>query len=164
MKFELFLIGKGLSNNYTHQSMKTIKVFLNWAFKKGYNRNMAYKSYSQRFHDETKSDSTMNHFALTDEELEAVMSFPTNRAAIDRVRDMFVFSCYTGRVFRRCRRCDGRISTAICSISLHQRPTSASDSPCRWRRREYLPNIPNGPMKMTHMYSLDCRIRSSTNI
>ncbi len=99
VKFELFLIGKGLSNNYTHQSMKTIKVFLNWAFKKGYNRNMAYKSYSQRFHDETKSDSTMNHFALTDEELEAVMSFPTNRAAIDRVRDMFVFSCYTGQRF-----------------------------------------------------------------
>lgn len=99
VNFELFLIGKGLSNNYTHQSMKTIKVFLNWAFKNGFNRNVAYKSYSQRFRDETKSDSTMNHFALTDEELEAVMSFPTNRAAIDRVRDMFVFSCYTGQRF-----------------------------------------------------------------
>ena len=98
-KFELYLIGKGLSNSYTFKSMKDIKTFLNWATKKGFNRNTAYQSYTQRFHDETKSDSTMNHFALTDEELEAVMSFPTNRAAIDRVRDMFVFSCYTGQRF-----------------------------------------------------------------
>ncbi len=98
-KFELFLIGKGLSNNYTFKSMMDIKTFLNWATRKGYNRNTAYVGYKQRFRDETKSDSTMNHFALTDEELEAVMSFPTNRAAIDRVRDMFVFSCYTGQRF-----------------------------------------------------------------
>lgn len=98
-KFELYLIGKGLSNNYTFKSMKDIKTFLNWATKRGFNRNTAYQSYNQRFHDETQSDSTMNHFALTDEEQEAVMSFPTNRPAIDRVRDMFVFSCYTGQRF-----------------------------------------------------------------
>ena len=98
-KLELFLIGKGLSNNYTYKCMKDIKGFLNWAAKKGYNKNSDFLKYKQRFHDETKSDSTMNHFALTDEELEAVMTFPINRAAIDRVRDMFVFSCYTGQRF-----------------------------------------------------------------
>lgn len=67
--------------------------------KKGYNKNVAYQPFKPRFKDETQSDSAMNHFALTDEELEAVMSFPTNRAAIDRVRGMFVFSCYTGQRF-----------------------------------------------------------------
>lgn len=93
-RFELFLIGKGLSNNYTHQSMKTIKGFFNWATKKGYNRNVAYQAYSQRFHDETKSDSTINLYALSEEELVAIQTFPTSRKAIDRTRDIFVFACY----------------------------------------------------------------------
>ncbi len=87
VKFELYLIGKGLSSSYTFKPMKGIKIFLNWATKRGFNRNTAYQSYTQRFHDETESDSTMNHFALTDEELEAVMLFPKNRPAIDCVRD-----------------------------------------------------------------------------
>ena len=98
-RFELFLIGKGLSNNYTHQSMKTIKGFFNWATKKGYNRNMAYQAYSQRFHDETKTDSTINLYALSEEELAAIQTFPTSRKAIDRTRDIFVFACYTGLRF-----------------------------------------------------------------
>lgn len=97
--FEFFLIGKGLSNNYTHQSMKTIKSFFNWATKKGYNRNTAYQAYSQRFHDETKSDSTINLYALSDEELASIQTFPTSRKAIDRTRDIFVFACYTGLRF-----------------------------------------------------------------
>lgn len=67
-KFELFLIGKGLSNGYVFKSMKDIKTFLNWATMKGYNRNLKYKSYQQRFHDETTSDTAVNHFALTPEE------------------------------------------------------------------------------------------------
>ena len=41
-KFELFLIGKGLSNGYVFKSMKDIKTFLNWATKKGYNRNLKF--------------------------------------------------------------------------------------------------------------------------
>lgn len=98
-RFELFLIGKGLSNNYTHQSMKTIKGFFNWATKKGYNRNVAYQAYSQRFHDETKSDSTNNLYALSDEELASIQTFPTSRKAINRTRDIFVFACYTGLRF-----------------------------------------------------------------
>ena len=41
-RFELFLINKGLSNNYCYKSMKDIKTFFNWATKRGYNKNMAY--------------------------------------------------------------------------------------------------------------------------
>lgn len=98
-KFELHLIGKGLSNNYTHKSMKDIKSFLNWAFKKGYNRNNTYQSFSPRFRDETKNDDTINLYALTDEEIEAIMTFPTKREAIDRARDIFIFACFTGMRF-----------------------------------------------------------------
>lgn len=47
--------------------MKDIKTFFNWAAKRGYNKNMAYQSYSQRFRDETKSDSTINLYALSEE-------------------------------------------------------------------------------------------------
>ena len=79
--------------------MKDIKTFFNWATKRGYNKNMAYQSYSQRFRDETKSDSTINLYALSEEELAAIQTFPTSRKAIDRVRDIFVFACYTGLRF-----------------------------------------------------------------
>lgn len=98
-KFELFLIGKGLSNGYVFKSMKDIKTFLNWATMKGYNRNLKYKSYQQRFHNETTSDTAVNHFALTPEELQSIMTFPTHREAIDRARDIFVFCCFTGLRF-----------------------------------------------------------------
>ena len=79
--------------------MKDIKTFFNWATKRGFNKNMAYQSYSQRFSDETKSDSTINLYALSEEELAAIQTFPTSRKAIDRVRDIFVFACYTGLRF-----------------------------------------------------------------
>ncbi len=98
-KFELYLIGKRLSNSYVFKSMKDIKTFLNWATKKGYNRNIKYQSYQQRFHDETTSDTAVNHFALTPEELQSIMTFPTHRQAIDRARDVFVFCCFTGLRF-----------------------------------------------------------------
>lgn len=98
-KFELALIAKGLSNNYTHKSMMDIKTFLNWATKKGYNKNNAYQAYQQRFRDETKADSTVNLYALTPEELQSIMIFPTGRKAIDRTRNVFVFACYTGLRF-----------------------------------------------------------------
>lgn len=98
-KFELYLIGKGLSNSYVFKSMKDIKTFLNWATKKGYNRNVKYQGYQQRFHDETTSDTAVNHYALTPEELQSIMTFPTHREAIDRVRDVFVFCCFTGLRF-----------------------------------------------------------------
>ena len=98
-KFEAHLIGKKLSNNYTHKSMKDIKTFLNWATKNGYNKTIHYQTFSPKFSDETKSDDSVNLFALSEEELAAVMSFPTHRAAIDRTRHAFVFACFTSLRF-----------------------------------------------------------------
>ena len=98
-KLELHLIAKGMSNGYTFKSLKDIKTFLNWASKKGYNKNNAYLAFRQRFRDETKEDSTVNLFALTPEELQSIMIFPTGRKAIDRTRNVFVFACYTGLRF-----------------------------------------------------------------
>lgn len=98
-KFELFLIGKGLSNGYTYKSMTDIKTFLNWASKKGYNKNMAYQSFKARFKDDVGNDSTINQFALSEAEMEAILAFPTNRDAIKRARDVLIFSCYTGMRF-----------------------------------------------------------------
>ena len=99
-KFEFFLVGKGLANGYVSKSMRDILTFLNWATRKGYNKSTAYKTYQPRFRDETKSDSTVNLFALTEEELLAIMTFPTHRSAIDRARDVFfVFLLYRAEVF-----------------------------------------------------------------
>ncbi|MDE5822079.1 MAG: site-specific integrase [Paramuribaculum sp.] len=98
-KLELFLVNKGFSNSYVFKCMRDVKTFLNWATKKGYNRNLKYQSYQQRFHDETTSDTAVNHFALTPDELQSIMTFPTHREAIDRARDIFVFCCFTGLRF-----------------------------------------------------------------
>lgn len=95
-RFEIYLISKGLSNNYVYKSMKDIKTFFNWASKKGYNKNDSYKGYKQRFKDETKDESGVNLFALSESELAQIMALKTNRSAIDRTRDMFVFCCFTG--------------------------------------------------------------------
>lgn len=97
--FELFLVKKGLTNSYVYKSMVDMRTFLNIATKRGFNHNHAYVGYKQRFKDETKNDKTVNLYALNDEELLAVMTFPTNRACISRCRDMFVFSCFTGMRF-----------------------------------------------------------------
>lgn len=95
-KFEEFLISKGLTNGYVRQAMKSMKGFFNWATKKGYNPNKAYQGFSAQFRDETKTESGVNTFALTEEELEAIKSFQTTSPAIDRTRDLFLFTCYTG--------------------------------------------------------------------
>ena len=98
-KFELYMIRKNLSNNYVSKSITDLKSFLNWAYRKGHNHNLLFREYKTRFKDETKSDDTINLYALTDEEIAAIRDFPTNRKAIDRTRDMFIFACYTGMRF-----------------------------------------------------------------
>ena len=85
-KFELYLIGKRLSNSYVFKSMKDIKTFLNWATKRAITAISNTKSYQQRFHDETTSDTAVNHFASYSGELQSIMTFPTHRQAIDRAR------------------------------------------------------------------------------
>lgn len=98
-KFELYLIGKGLSNSYVYKSMKDIKTFLNWATQMGYNRVLYYQKYQQRFKDEMANSGNTNLFALTKDELQILQQLEIKRPSIDRTRDMFLFCCYTGLRF-----------------------------------------------------------------
>lgn len=98
-KFELHLIGKGLTNSYVTKSMVDIKTFLNWASAKGFNKNMAYKKYKNRYKEDAKDKSVPNNYALTMEEINAIMAFPTKRKAIQRARDILIFSCFSGMRF-----------------------------------------------------------------
>lgn len=97
-KFESHLIGKGLSNSYVHKSMKDIKTFLNWATQMGYNRVLTYQNYQQKFKAESTITNT-NLFALTKEELDTLQRLEIKRPALDRTRDMFLFSCFSSLRF-----------------------------------------------------------------
>ncbi|MCC8037694.1 MAG: site-specific integrase [Bacteroidales bacterium] len=98
-KFEVFLIQKNLTNAYVTQLMKSMKGFFNWATKKGYNANLAFKDYTPKFRDDSKKSGRSNRFPLTIEDLEAIKAFQTPSHAIDRTRNVFLFCCYSGMRF-----------------------------------------------------------------
>ena len=79
-----FTIGKQLS---------FLKWFLRWAFRKGVHQNNAYDSYKPKL----KSTQKKIIF-LTWEELNKLREFeiPAAKQALDRVRDVFLFQCFTG--------------------------------------------------------------------
>ena len=70
-----------------------MKWFLRWAFKKGVHQNNAYDSYKPKL----KSTQKKIIF-LTWEELNKLREFeiPAAKQALDRVRDVFLFQCFTG--------------------------------------------------------------------
>jgi len=70
-----------------------LKWFLRWAFKKGLHQNNAYDSYKPKL----KSTQKKIIF-LTWEELNKLREFeiPATKQALDRVRDVFLFQCFTG--------------------------------------------------------------------
>ena len=84
---------KGMRNSTIGKQLSFLKWFLRWAFKKGVHQNNAYDSYKPKL----KSTQKKTIF-LTWEELNKLREFkiPTTKQALDRVRDVFLFQCFTG--------------------------------------------------------------------
>ena len=84
---------KEMRNSTIGKQLSFLKWFLRWAFKKGLNQNNAYDSYKPKL----KSTQKKIIF-LTWEELNKLREFeiPTTKQALDRVRDIFLFQCFTG--------------------------------------------------------------------
>lgn len=84
---------KEMRNSTIGKQLSFLKWFLRWAYKKGVHQNNAYDSYKPKF----KSTQKKIIF-LTWNELNRLREFkiPSNKQALERVRDIFLFQCFTG--------------------------------------------------------------------
>ena len=84
---------KEMRNSTIGKQLSFLTWFLRWAFKKGLHQNNAYDSYKPKL----KSTQKKIIF-LTWEELNKLREFeiPAAKQALDRVRDIFLFQCFTG--------------------------------------------------------------------
>ena len=84
---------KEMRNTTIGKQLSFLKWFLRWAFKKGVHQNNAYDSYKPKL----KSTQKKIIF-LTWDELNRLREFkiPFSKQALERVRDVFLFQCFTG--------------------------------------------------------------------
>ncbi|WP_315510729.1 phage integrase SAM-like domain-containing protein [Hoylesella nanceiensis] len=84
---------KEMRNSTIGKQLSFLKWFLRWAYKKGVHQNNAYDSYKPKL----KSTQKKIIF-LTWNELNRLREFkiPSNKQALERVRDIFLFQCFTG--------------------------------------------------------------------
>lgn len=84
---------KGMRNSTIGKQLAFLKWFLRWAFKQGLHQNNAYDTYKPKL----KSTQKKIIF-LTWDELTKLREFeiPANKQALERVRDVFLFQCFTG--------------------------------------------------------------------
>ena len=84
---------KEMRNTTIGKQLSFLKWYLRWAFKKGVHQNNAYDSYKPKL----KSTQKKIIF-LTWDELNRLREFkiPSNKQALERVRDAFLFQCFTG--------------------------------------------------------------------
>lgn len=88
-KFFLFLIDKGMLNNTAHKTIKLLKSFLIWSNNNEYSDNKSYTTF--------KAVSESNEVIyLTEDELDTLYDMSPSCERLERVRDLFVFQCYTG--------------------------------------------------------------------
>jgi len=89
-KFNSFLIDKkNMLNNTASKNIQFLKSFLIWANNNNYTDNTSYKSF--------KGKSEINEVIyLTEDELMNLYYLKIDEEKLKRVRDIFVFQCFTG--------------------------------------------------------------------
>ncbi len=84
--------GTSYRNSSMQKLIRLLKWFLSWSVENGYNTNTNFKLYKPRF----KNPQKLIIF-LDKDELESVKTHDFSRdERLDKVRDVFVFCCYTG--------------------------------------------------------------------
>ena len=75
------------------KKLRFLRRFLNWATEKGYNTNMAYKSFKP-----TLKTTQKKVIYLTKEEMVRVrnLQLSGSQAYLDPIRDVFLFCCFSG--------------------------------------------------------------------
>ena len=87
---------KKMKNSTIKKQLGFLKWFLKWSFEKKYHSNDTYQSYRPKIKDATKTV-----IFLTEEEKTKIVNYkiPESKTYLDRVRDMLIFTCYTGLRF-----------------------------------------------------------------
>lgn len=78
------------TNAYVAKNIHDLKWFFNWATKRGFNKNLAYKDFTPPKADTGKKEH------LTREEFLTLYNLPISQPYLDRVRNLFCFCCATG--------------------------------------------------------------------
>lgn len=90
---EFLRIKKDLRNSTIGKQLGFLKWLIRWAYKKGYHRNNAYETFKPKLKNTPKKV-----IFLTWEELNKLKDcqIPSTKQYLERVRDVFLFCCYTG--------------------------------------------------------------------
>ncbi|MSQ79551.1 MAG: hypothetical protein EXR21_07740, partial [Flavobacteriaceae bacterium] len=85
-----------LNNSTNHKYMKIFTWFLNWATKKGYNTNLAYRDFEFKFKGIGTGDFQKNIVFLSWEELQHLNNLDlSNNKRLEHIRDIYSFCCFT---------------------------------------------------------------------
>lgn len=84
---------KGMRNSTIGKQLGFLKWFLRWSIKKGYSKNSAFATFNPKLKNTTKKV-----IFLTWEELTKLREcqIPPTKQYLERVRDVFLFLCFTG--------------------------------------------------------------------
>lgn len=84
---------KDFRNSSIEKQLKFVKWFLRWSIRKGYNDNTAFNTFKPKLKTTQKKV-----IFLTAEELTRLREYsvPETKKYLDRVRDIFLFCCFTG--------------------------------------------------------------------
>ncbi len=84
---------KDMRNSTIGKLLGFLKWFIRWAFKKGYHQNIAYETFKPKLKNTPKKV-----IFLTWDELNKLKAcnIPQNKQYLERVRDVFLFCCFTG--------------------------------------------------------------------
>ena len=84
---------KEMRNSTIGKQLSFLKWFLRWSFKQGMHSNNAYDTFKPK-----PKDTQKKIIFLTWEELNRLREFkiPPTKQALERVRDVFLFQCFTG--------------------------------------------------------------------
>jgi len=83
----------GHVNSYVAKNIGNLTWFLNWARKRGYNKNLYYLDF--KLPKRKMQNGSVNIIALTWEELIHLYQLEIKPVALDHIRDIFCFSCFT---------------------------------------------------------------------
>ena len=84
---------KDMRNSTIGKQLGFLKWFIRWAFKKGYHQSIAFETFKPKLKNTPKKV-----IFLTWDELNKLKScnIPQNKQYLERVRDVFLFCCFTG--------------------------------------------------------------------
>jgi len=87
---------QGWLNSYTAKNYKLFKGFLNWATRKGYNKNLTYQGFEVKLKVPRIDD---NIYTLQDKEMDLIMNMKVKSPEQEVTRDCFIFQCYSSMRF-----------------------------------------------------------------